>query len=264
MRVSDAVGTFAIVFILPEDVNITSGSPRSHRNFLDIYISQLSQTYLRSLIEYQKALKQRNALLKKIKEKSAGLSQLDAWDEGVVKWALEVMRARNDFIDEIGPKTKSVSAKLSGTRDDIAVAYKPKLRISDYADIESALKVFHEGRNRDIRIGASLIGPHRDGLDISINGHSLRQFGSLGQKKTVMIAMKLATLETLSAHRKEQAILIMDEAFAELDRTRGRALLSLLSDGGQVFLASATMSGLEKETMTVFKVSHDSVLRAEA
>ncbi|MEE9553804.1 MAG: SbcC/MukB-like Walker B domain-containing protein, partial [candidate division Zixibacteria bacterium] len=113
-------------------------------------------------------------------------------------------------------------------------------------------------------IGASLIGPHRDSLDITINGHPLRQFGSLGQKKTVMIAMKLATLETLSEHRREPAILIMDEAFAELDRTRGKALLNLLSDGGQVFLASATMGGLERETMTTFEVSDGSVNKVEA
>ncbi|MEE9553659.1 MAG: hypothetical protein V3W18_05125, partial [candidate division Zixibacteria bacterium] len=154
MRVSDAVGTFAIVFILPEDVNITSGSPRSHRNFLDIYISQLSQTYLRSLIEYQKVLKQRNALLKKIKEKNAEIAQLDAWDEGVIQWALEVMKARSEFIDEITPKVKSISTKLSGALDDIAIAYKPKMRISDFTDRESAVDTLRAGRGRDIRIGA--------------------------------------------------------------------------------------------------------------
>ena len=264
MRVSDTVGTFAIVFILPEDVNITTGSPKSHRNFLDIYISQLSHLYLRSLIEYQKTLKQRNALLKKIKERSAGVSQLDAWDDGLIKRALEVMKFRDDFVREIGPNVTKISAKLSGTRDDVVVAYKPKIQISEIDDYEAALAALRQGRDRDLRIGASLIGPHRDSLDITVGGRPLRQFGSLGQKKTVMIGMKLATLETLSERRKERAILVMDEAFAELDKNRANMLLSLLSDGGQVFLASATMAGPEREGMTVFEVDDGLARRMEA
>ena len=112
-------------------------------------------------------------------------------------------------------------------------------------------------------MAASLLGPHRDMLNISIGGHPLRIFGSLGQKKTVMIAMKLAALELLSQKRGERAILVMDEALAQLDNERARSLLGLLSGGGQVFLASATMTGLENEKITVFEISDGRVRHRE-
>ncbi len=263
MRVSDTVGTFAVVFILPEDVNITAGSPRSHRNFLDIYISQLSHPYLRSLIEYQKTLKQRNALLKKIKERKTGTSHLDAWDDGFIRRAIEIMKIRNEFVLKIRQGVRELSSRLSGSRDEISVAYKPRLQSGDYDNLAAALALLRSGRERDLRVGASLIGPHRDGLEITIGGRPLRKYGSLGQKKSVMIAMKLATLDILSKGRGERAILVMDEALAELDVNRAKTLLNLLSGGGQVFLASAAMTGLNEAAMRVFDVNDGSVGRRE-
>lgn len=264
MRVADAVGTFAMVFILPEDVNITSGSPKSHRNFMDIYLSQISKPYLRNLIEYQKVLKQRNALLKKLKTGGRNISELDAWDDLLVGTGLKVMATRRDFVNEISPFVSDFSGKLSGARDKVVISYLPRIQSEDYGDPGTALNVLRENRSRELRVGASLTGPHRDMLGIIINGYPLRPFGSLGQKKTVMLAMKLAALEMLSKYRGERAILIMDEAFAELDRERGRSLLGLLSGGGQVFLASATMGGMEKERMVVFEVVDGVVSRRES
>jgi DNA replication and repair protein RecF len=245
LRVSDAVGAFAMVFILPEDINITSGSPRHHRSFLDIYLSQLSHKYLLDLMEYQKVLKQRNALLRKLKSGEANINHLDTWDESLISPALHIMAARASFLEEIKPAIARISAQLLGGGEAVHVSYQPRMAISDFSDKKGAIAALKAQRSKDLKLGASFSGPHRDLIDIEVNERPLRNFGSLGQKKCVMIALKLAAFEALSRHRGEAAILILDEAFAALDSIRSKALLALLSGIGQVFLASASVDGLE-------------------
>jgi DNA replication and repair protein RecF len=241
LRVSDAVGTFAMVFILPDDINITSGSPRHHRSFLDMYLCQFSRSYLMSLMEYQRILKQRNALLRVLKgaRSSEGLKHLDSWDVSLITPMLDIIRQRAAFLAEIGPKVGEIAQELSKNRDLIEISYLPRLDVAVSNNPEMALAMLKKERVREIKMGSTLIGPHRDLFEITIGGVLLRNYGSMGQKKSVMIAMKLAALRSLTEHRGEQAILVMDEAFAALDKDRSRALLNLLSGIGQVFLASA-------------------------
>jgi DNA replication and repair protein RecF len=268
MRLADAVGTFAIVFILPEDINITSGSPKHHRSFLDIYLSQISRSYLTDLTEYQRVLKQRNALLKKLRgtgrvesKSTRSSGQLDVWDEAIIGPAFRIMAARKIFIDEIRPKVLEISRLISGGADIVEIAYRPRLEFEETAGIESGKSQLRKERERDLRMGASLLGPHRDIIEIRSNGELVREYGSMGQKKTVMLAMKMAALGALSEHRGEPAILVLDEAFAVLDSQREKHLLGLLSDGGfagscgQVFLASAVATALDGRTdVKVFEV----------
>ncbi len=234
-----------MVFILPDDINITSGSPRYHRNFLDIYLSQLSHKYLLDLIEYQKALKQRNALLRKLKSGREDIRHLDSWDKSLVGPALRIMAARSTFLSEIKPATSEISAKLSGSAESLCISYHPRMEISDFSDTKGALSALGKERSKDLKLGATFCGPHRDVMDLTFGDKPLRNFGSLGQKKCAMIALKLAAFKALSKHRREPAILVLDEAFAALDNSRLEALLDLLSGFGQVFLASAASTDLE-------------------
>jgi DNA replication and repair protein RecF len=245
LRVSDAVGTFAMVFILPDDINITSGSPKHHRNFLDIYLSQLSHKYLLDLMEYHRILKQRNALLRKLKSGTEDIRHLDSWDRSLAGPALRIMAARAAFLKEIMPGISELSAKLTGMIGTVSVSYHPRMEISDFSDMKEVLAALKIERSRDLKLGATFSGPHRDMMDISLGGKSLRNFGSLGQKKCAMIALKLAAFQALSTHRGEPAILILDEPFAALDSSRLKALLEMLSDFGQVFLASAVATDLD-------------------
>lgn len=260
---SDAVGTFAMVFILPEDINLTSGSPRYHRSFLDIYLSQFSKSYLRDLMEYQRILKQRNALLKSMKEgeKKSGAAELDAWDNNLLPPALKIMTSRLNFLREIEDLVGETVSGLSGSREKVELSYVPSIAVKEFGDAEAALDIFRQFRVRDKRYGTTVAGPHRDTIEIAMNGRPLREFGSLGQKKTVMIAMKLAAWEVISRHLRDRAIIILDEAFAEFDRGRTKALLNLLSSGGQVFLASADEKDLVRfyDNLKIFRVSDGTV-----
>ena len=257
------MGTFAMVFILPEDISLTSGSPRYHRNFMDIYLSQFSRTYLNDLIDYQRILKQRNALLKSLKEgeKKSGAAELDAWDRNLIPSALKIMKFRENFLREIESIVGETVSRLSGAREKVEVAYRPRIDVGDYDDSSTALDFFRQFRKRDKRYGTTVAGPHRDNIEIIMNGKPLREFGSMGQKKTVMIAMKLSALEVISAHLRDRAILVLDEAFAEFDSGRTKSLLNLLSTGGQVFLASADEKELIHfyDNIRIFRVSGGTV-----
>jgi DNA replication and repair protein RecF len=263
MRVSDAVGTFAMVFILPEDINLTSGSPRYHRSFLDIYLSQFSRAYLNNLVEYQRILKQRNALLKSLKEgeKISGAAELDAWDRNLIAPALKIMISRKEFLGEIESIVGETVSGLSGSRENVGIAYKPSIDIGEYDNSDTALDYFRQFRKRDKKYGTTVAGPHRDTIEIVMNRKPLREFGSLGQKKSVMIAMKLAALEVISTHLRDRAILVLDEAFAEFDSGRTRSLLNLLSARGQVFLASADEKEIVRfyENIRIFRVTDGAV-----
>jgi DNA replication and repair protein RecF len=239
--VADAVGTLAMVLILPEDIEITSGSPKYHRAFLDIYLSQFSRRYLSDLIEYHRILKQRNALLKKLKsgEISNSSRQLDAWDDNLIKPIIRIVRQREKFVTEISPYVKEISHKISASSDEIELIYRPRLSLSESDTEKAIIDALKGGRTRDIRMGATMLGPHRDMMELTIGGVPLESYGSMGQKKTVLMSLKLAALRALSEHRGEPAILILDEAFAAFDSTRSGLLLDLLSGLGQVFLASA-------------------------
>lgn len=263
MRVADAVGTFAMVFVLPEDISLTSGSPRHQRNFLDIYLSQFSRAYLADLMEYQRILKQRNALLKSMKEgeKKSGAAELDAWDKNLIPPALKIMNSRRDFLGEIDSIVGENVSRLSGSGETVGIAYRPVIAVEDHDGSDAALEFFRQFRKRDKKYGTTIAGPHRDAIEITMNGKPLREFGSMGQKKSVMIAMKLAALEVISAHLRDRAILVLDEAFAEFDSERTRSLLNLLSAGGQVFLASADEKDLARfyENIRIFRVSDGEV-----
>jgi len=260
MKVSDAVGTFAMVFILPEDINLTSGSARFHRSFLDIYLSQFSRGYLLELIEYQRILKQRNALLKTMKEgeKKSGAAELDAWDKNLVPAAVKIMVSRQKFMRKIGSAVGKTVWGLSGCREKVEIFYKPRIDIKNLNDLSAALDFFKQFRTRDKKYGTTIVGPHRDTIEIMMNDKPLREFGSLGQKKTVMIAMKLAALDVMSSILDDSAILALDEAFAEFDTDRTKSLLALLSGKGQVFLACADEKGLSDfyRDIRIFKVDN--------
>jgi DNA replication and repair protein RecF len=255
MRVSAAVGTLAMVFVLPEDIGLTSGSPRYHRNFLDIHLSQFSKPYLSDLLEFQKVLKQRNALLKKLKNEQGRVpaKQIDTWDEALLAPALRIMQARSEFIGEIGTHVGEISSEISAGIEKVEISYLPRLP----ADAVTRLR---SERGRDIRAGTTTLGPHRDTIEITISGRPLRQFGSMGQKKSALLAMKLAALNSLSRHREEPAILVLDEAFAALDVERSRNLMKLLAGIGQVFLASASEATAEiGHDIRVFEVESGKV-----
>jgi len=226
------------VFILPEDIELTSGPASFHRQFLDLYISQHSKSYLDSLIAYRKTLLQRNKLLKDYEHSPKVRPQLAAWDELLVQHGSAIIKERTQFIDSIVESAQNYYKSFDSS-GNLELAYSPKIEL-DSETVETALKKSLEDyRDRELRAGLTLVGPHRDRLRINLNGRSVRHYGSRGQKRCAMLAIKLATAEYLAKVKEREVALILDEVFAELDKSKSEALMAVLARQKQVFIATA-------------------------
>jgi len=232
------VGTAPAVFILPEDIELTAGPASYHRQFLDLYISQFSRRYLDDLISYRKVLLQRNKLLKDISRSSNSLPQLAAWDNLLIEHGTRIITERMSFVQSISDSTRMYYGHFDNS-SELALQYKPKIE-EEQTDLKAALEnQLAKYRQREIRAGLTLVGPHRDRLEMDLNGKSVRHYGSRGQKRCVMLAMKLAVADLLTEVKDEKVMLILDEIFSELDSVKSLALMEALSDYKQVFMATA-------------------------
>lgn len=232
---------------------MTTGPSTCHRRFFDLYISQVNRAYIDCLLSFQKTLTQRNRLLKAITHDNSDKRQLDAWDELLIEDGAKIIAARKVFVDSITEATQTFYKKFDNN-SLLRIAYLPKIA-SDETDIKTAIaKLLQIYRPRELRAGVTFVGPHRDKLEISLNDRPIRHYGSRGQKRCAMIALKLGAAEFLSQTDSGDVILILDEAFAELDIDKSRALLEILAGKRQVFMATAGMfsdMGLKVERFTV-------------
>lgn len=249
------------MFIFPEDIDLTAGPSTCHRQFFDLYISQTNRGYIDSLISYQKTLIQRNRLLKEIARDNSDKRQLDAWDELLIEDGAKIIAARKVFVDSIAEITQTFYKRFDAG-SLLRIAYMPKIA-PDETDIRSALaKLINTYRQRELKAGVTFVGPHRDKLEINLNDRPIRHYGSRGQKRCAMIALKLGAADFLSQTDSGDVILILDEAFAELDQTKSQALMEILAGKRQVFMATAgSFNGLGLKVER-FNVNNGKISRA--
>ncbi len=241
------------VFILPEDILLTAGPASYHRQFLDLYISQCSRPYLNDLIAYRKVIVQRNKLLKDIAENRENLYLLKAWDKILIEHAERIIVKRQDFVESICSDIK----KYYNTFDSdgkLTINYTPRLDTEKETVGEALSHQLEYYLERELRSGLTLVGPHRDRLNMKLNGRSIRHYSSRGQKRIVMLSIKLAAADYLSHINGRDVILVLDEVFAELDKAKGISLMKALAGHKQVFIATAGESGFDDIEVKTFNV----------
>lgn len=234
-------GLFPIVFLSPSQSDITFGHPSERRQFIDIVISQSNSKYLENLINYKKTLRQRNRLLlnKEEKEKDI-LCKLEPWTERLIQLGTTIISKRLEFINHF-EKDFTASYKLLTDADETPfIKYIPTFEIDDTPEsIESAFrKKTEESFIKERALGYSLIGPHRDEIMFMLNNQKLRTYGSQGQHKTYLIALKLAEFNYLKNMCNDPPVLLFDDVLSELDNTRSQNLLEIISNQSQVFITS--------------------------
>lgn len=256
------MGTSPTVFIFPEEIELTAGPASFHRQFLDLYISQYSKSYLDDLISYRKIILQRNKLLKEIFTLSDGENQLEAWNNLLVDHGVRIIAARKNFIESIEKAVRDYYNDFD-SKSKIDLYYRPKINPDEDNLRKSIMILLETYKKREMRAGMTLVGPHRDRLKIDINGKSVRHFGSRGQKRCAMIAMKLAVADYLTRIKEEPTTLILDEVFAELDVDKSQALIKILSNYNQVFMATAGEYKFDNNQITKFYINNGKIGRKE-
>ncbi len=282
-RLADLAGRITVVMFLPQDMALVEGPPSERRRYLDLALSQVDPVYQSALSDYGKILTQRNALLKQLQERGGSADLLEIYDIKLCELAGSVQAARIAAVAELEAHASPIHRELTRGREGLRLAYQPAfdptaetapegqlgLPMSVHqiglsaVDIERALRErLAAARADEIARGMTLYGPHRDELRFIANGLDVGTYGSRGQTRTAVLALKLAETEWMRARTGEWPILLLDEVLSELDAQRRHDLLQRLSAADQFMLTTTDLSSFPPEFVsraTVWEVQAGSV-----
>ena len=231
-KLTDYLGVLRTVVFCTEDLQLVKGAARSRRRFLDLLLSQTHAGYLPLLQRYTRALRSRNALLKHPRPDPAAL---ESFSRELVKSGEEIIRLRRELVPKFSPLARLAYRRISSEAEELRLEYQPSVK-QDFG-VELA-----QSRHRESTYRSTLIGPHRDDLQLLLNDRSAAQFGSEGQKRTLAITLKLAQAEYLTGLHGSPPVLLIDDIMGELDAKRRAGFLPLLQraqqSSGQVFMTA--------------------------
>ncbi len=259
-RFSDHIGLIPLVLVSPDDSALIAKGSDERRKFMDGVISQYNKTYLTELLQYNNALKQRNALLKS--EVAADESLFEIWEEQMAVHGKYIYEKRTEFINEFIPIFQKFYSFISGGNEQVSLQYTSQY---DKYDVK---KHIGETRGRDQILGYSTCGIHKDDLEMLLDSYPIKRVGSQGQNKTYLISLKLAQFDFLKQVHGISPILLLDDIFDKLDSDRVKKIIELVSDDafGQIFITDTNrehldhiLSQLNKEA-TIFHVSNGKII----
>ncbi|MCC6369542.1 MAG: DNA replication/repair protein RecF [Bacteroidia bacterium] len=251
-RLSEHIGQFPLVLISPNDSELINGASDIRRKFLDGIISQYDKVYLDKLISYNQVLKQRNALLKHFAEsRSFDSETLDILDEQLAIYGKSILEIRVNFLKQFIPLFNSYYSYISESKELVTLEYDNSLGEKDF---KTALIT---ALSRDRALSYTTVGPHKDDLEFTLNGFSLKKFASQGQQKSYLLALKLAQFEFIKEQKNTKPLLLLDDVYDKLDEERFTKLLEMVSGEkfGQVFITD-THPDRMNELLNLKKIEH--------
>lgn len=239
-KLSDHIGILPLVMVSPSDTDLISGGSEERRKFIDLFLSQFDKEYLHSLIRYNKALQQRNALLKT--ETYIDETLLDLWDEQLSTEGEIIYRKRQDFIEKFIPTFQRFYDFICLSNEKVELKYESHFDNGDF------LTLLKQKRTKDKILGYTSIGIHKDDLDMQMDGYSIKRVGSQGQNKTYVVALKLSQFDFLRQATSTKPILLLDDIFDKLDSSRVEQIIKLVLDEsfGQIFVTDTNREHLDE------------------
>ena len=251
-RIADHIGFLPSVMISPYDANLISDGSESRRKFLDAMISQTDSDYLFSLIQYQKTLQQRNALLKYFaKNRTFDLDSLEIYNEPLTKFGTQIFEKRQRFVASILPTIQHFYEIISKGNEKVTVIYESNLNEQNFEEILS------ENLEKDRVLTYTSRGIHKDDLRFEMNENLIKKFGSQGQQKSFLISLKLAQIKRIKDITNKNPILLLDDIFDKLDDNRVSQLIELVNQQnfGQIFI---TDTHRERTESVVKRINEES------
>jgi DNA replication and repair protein RecF len=275
--VSEAIGHFNAVIFVPQMSQIVEGAPEDRRRYLNLALAQSTPAYARLLSEYNQALTQRNALLKALGERGGNSDQLDVWDETLARFGAQILLWRIEAIQQIERLASRVHSELTHGTEILRISYEPAfdplpkpngqlgLKINTVLDRSGLdLKSIQTGfqdrlrelRKEEVYRGVTTIGPHRDELRFLANDIDLGHYGSRGQIRTTLLALKLAEVNWMKERTGEWPVILLDEVMAELDLQRRADLLKYIGESEQVLFTTTDLNLFTPEFVESAEVWH--------
>lgn len=239
-KLSDHIGCLPLVMVSPSDSDLITGGSDERRKFMDVVLSQFDKEYLHALIRYNKALQQRNALLKSDMQADESLYEL--WEEQLAYEGQIIHTKRKAFVEQFIPTFQYYYNFICQSNETVELKYESSL---DEGNLVDLLK---RKRERDKILGYTTAGVHRDDLDMRMDDYSIKKVGSQGQNKTYVVAMKLAQFDFLKKAGSTTPILLLDDIFDKLDSTRVEQIVKLVSEDnfGQIFITDTNRDHLDE------------------
>jgi len=262
-KLSEHIGLIPLIIVTPSDTNLISGGSEDRRRFIDAVISQYDAVYLDSLIRYNRALLQRNNLLKQFAGRNTfQLESLEAWDNQLVKYGEQIHSVRMVFIEKLQPIFQKYYELISGGKETVGLKLQSDLTEDNF---EQLLK---NTVGKDRMLQYTTTGIHKEDFEFELAGNPIRKFGSQGQKKTYLVALKLAQFDFMKEISGLTPILLLDDIFDKLDKNRVEQIVKLVADDhfGQIFITDTNrehldlmIASLETESR-IFTISDGTVI----
>ncbi len=255
-RISDLFGNVKVVMFSPEDMSLINEGPGARRRFMDMELCQLSRIYCDNLEKYFKVLKQRNNLLKNSNDVKYIKDSLYIWNSQLVEYGKKIIMAREEFIKNISAFSEEIYKRITGGREKLGVYYRPESLAEEFGTkLEKSI-------DRDIYYKMTHNGPHKDDVVFKINDRDVRVFGSQGQKKSAVLALKLSETEVIKKETNEMPVLLLDDVMSELDRGRQKFILENIK-GMQIIMTCTGIDdliyGKSGENKAVFFVNYGKI-----
>ena len=251
-RLSDIVGSFRSVLFCPEHLSLIKDGPLERRNYLDIAISRISPKYIHSLQRYAYLLKQRNALIKSAQQNRAAFdATIDLWSEQLAAEAAEISAQRIQFIKRVGNIVSTCFEDMTGKKESVEIIYRGSASLvgDEYFDKELVkekyISLLSSSHEREIALGATLWGVHKDDIEIKLNSKNARAYASQGQQRSLALALKLAEGEICKEEFGDYPVFLFDDVLSELDETR-RDYMIRYATGKQVIITTCETAVLDK------------------
>ena len=223
------------------------GGPQVRRKFLNIFISQTDIQYLKALQRYNQVIKNRNRILKNISLNNSNYHELKFWTDKLIDDGSLIMFFRHKIVQKLFDYTVDLYDQLSIENESLEIVYKPNLKSSNEFDFKNKLlqkndyqKLIFESIERlkhdEVKLGTSLIGPHRDDIEITLSGFNISNYASRGQIRSIVLALKLAEAKIISELKKSDPIIILDDVMSEMDSERRKLVLELIASYDQVLV----------------------------
>lgn len=242
--VTGFAGVFCAVVFSPSHLGLIQGGPLERRRFVDTCICQLAPSYISLLSDYHRVMAQRGSLLKDISYSSYLLDTLDVWDEKLVSLAALIVQQRAAYTQRMARHATDIYSGISAEREALSMSYSVAGGWDGAEEYRGWFaRTLRENRAEDIRLRATTAGPHRDDITMEIQGNNVRSFGSQGQQRSTVLALKLAEARLIREVLDDDPVILLDDVMSELDKKRQDYLLSHISEN-QVFITCCDTSGL--------------------
>jgi len=237
-------GLFTSVLFMPEDIQLITGSPSERRRYIDAVLIQIDTNYKRTLNSYTKAIKQRNKVLEKINREGRGWDEIDYWTDQTLRSGKILQEKRYEMFENMQIFLEKNSKLLNGATE-VLIRYKRN---------ELNRERLEKYRDREIAAKATLIGPHRDDFEIYLDEHNVAEFGSRGQQRSVILALKLSEIELIEKEKGERPVLLLDDIFSELDEKHQKAVLSVIGNQQTIVTSTENLDFLPEKNLQKISV----------